>query len=220
MNKGQRFWHDLWESGLLPFHRAAVNDDLIQFWPFLPAVDKPVMLVPLCGKSLDLLWLVAQGAQVIGVELSEVAVQQLAAENDIPLQRHLTSEGLCYAVPSLTIWVGDIFTLPAHLIAPADGIYDRGALVALPSVLRPDYVRCCLQWLKPEGRILLKTCAYDETLMTGPPYSVRPDELSVLYPGCTQQLLQQRQRNMDASDHLFARGLRDITDYVWLIERN
>ena len=42
------------------------------------------ILVTLCGKSLDLLWLCEQGHDVVGVELSEIAVKQLFEENGIP----------------------------------------------------------------------------------------------------------------------------------------
>ncbi len=32
------------------------------------------VLVPLCGKTPDLLWLAEQGNEIVGVELSEIAV--------------------------------------------------------------------------------------------------------------------------------------------------
>ncbi|MDX1835974.1 thiopurine S-methyltransferase [Legionella taurinensis] len=220
MNKGKQFWHALWESGNLPFHRPLVNDDLIQFWPSLQTADNPSILVPLCGKSLDLLWLVDQGATVTGIELSELAVQQLAAENHLPLKQQTIDDCLCYSSPALTLWVHDLFTLPQRLIEPAEGLYDRGALVALPAALRAAYTSRCLQWLKSKGRILLKTLTYNQTLMEGPPYSVTPDELAALYPGCTLHLLKESHRRMDESDSLFVRGLREVIDYVWLIERN
>ncbi|KTC99854.1 thiopurine S-methyltransferase [Legionella erythra] len=219
MNKGKQFWHELWESGNLPFHRLAVNEDLIEFWSFLQTAAKPTILVPLCGKSLDLLWLVEQGAAVTGIELSELAVQQLAAESRIPLKPQRIEHGLCYSSPALSIWVHDIFTLPKHCIEPVDGVYDRGALVALPASLRPAYAQRCLNWLKAGGRILLKTLTYDEALMAGPPYHVGADELMDLYPGCTLKLLKKSQRRMEDSDSLFLRGLRDVVDYVWLIEQ-
>ncbi|EXF43869.1 thiopurine s-methyltransferase [Pseudomonas sp. BAY1663] len=41
------------------------------------------MLVPLCGKSLDLAWLAGQGFNVLGVELSEKAVEAFFAEQQL-----------------------------------------------------------------------------------------------------------------------------------------
>lgn len=219
MNKGKQFWHELWESGSLPFHRLSVNKDLIQFWPFLQTAAKPTILVPLCGKSLDLLWLVEQGAVVTGIELSELAVQQLAAESRIVLKPQRMEHGLCYSSPALSIWVQDIFMLPEDSIEPVDGVYDRGALVALPASLRAAYAQRCLHWLKAGGRILLKTLTYDQALMAGPPYCVDADELIALYPGCTLKLLKKSPRQMNDSDSLCVRGLRDVVDYVWLIEQ-
>ena len=43
--------------------------------------------MPLCGKSLDLLWLRDQGHLVIGVELSATAFEDFCLENGIPARR-------------------------------------------------------------------------------------------------------------------------------------
>ncbi len=53
--------------------------------------DRPSIsiLVPLCGKSLDLHWLYQHGHSVVGVELSGLAAKQFFEENGI----QYTSEG-------------------------------------------------------------------------------------------------------------------------------
>ena len=42
------------------------------------------IFVPLCGKTLDLIWLNEKGHTVMGCELSEVAAKQFFEENKIP----------------------------------------------------------------------------------------------------------------------------------------
>ena len=45
------------------------------------------VFVPLCGKSLDMVWLLEQGFSVTGCEISELAVQQFFTENSIPYEK-------------------------------------------------------------------------------------------------------------------------------------
>lgn len=220
MNKGQQFWLDMWQEGRTAFHKDVVNPDLIAFWPTLNIKPGATVLVPLCGKSLDILWLVQQGFNVIGVELSEQAVQQFAQEHQLDFQ--LESQGSIqhYFTKTMSIWVGDIFALTSSFISPVDAIYDRAALIALPEKLRAVYVERCLQWLKVKGIILLKTLAYNQAEMSGPPYSVAPEEIAQLYQSsATIKCLQTGDNVRNANDPLFTRGLNRAIDSVWCITK-
>ena len=42
------------------------------------------ILVTMCGKTLDLLWLCSRGHSVTGIELSSVAVDEFFKENSVP----------------------------------------------------------------------------------------------------------------------------------------
>ena len=44
------------------------------------------VLVPMCGKTVDLHWLCARGHAVTGVELSPIAVHQIFTDNSIPFE--------------------------------------------------------------------------------------------------------------------------------------
>ncbi|MGB5485800.1 MAG: thiopurine S-methyltransferase, partial [Lysobacterales bacterium] len=61
-------WHSRWESGNTGWHQPGGSSALRKFWPGLHPGGR--VLVPLCGKSPDLLWLAKQGYDVTGVELS------------------------------------------------------------------------------------------------------------------------------------------------------
>ena len=64
-------WLERWRVGRTGWHEAGGNQGLKRHWV---AVGRRV-LVPLCGKTPDLLWLEERGNAVTGVELSEIAVQ-------------------------------------------------------------------------------------------------------------------------------------------------
>ncbi|KTD15969.1 thiopurine S-methyltransferase [Legionella lansingensis] len=212
------FWLKIWQADNIPFHQDKINPDLIQYWPSLNLSPGAKVLVPLCGKSLDLLWLMQQGFHIIGIELSELAVQCFASENNLPMTKRLDQGFICYSAPSISIWVEDIFNLNRDFIGQVDAIYDRAALIAIPAKLRPRYIKTCLQWLAPQGKILLKTLTYEEKQMEGPPFSVDDAEVKALYSSCQElQCIKETSREVDKSDPLYARGLKQSTDKVWLI---
>ncbi|STX37033.1 thiopurine S-methyltransferase [Legionella feeleii] len=219
MNAGSQFWLNLWREGKTIFHRTEVNPDLSARWASLQLPPDATVLVPLCGKSLDMLWLMEQGFRVIGIELSEQAALQFSEENQLTLVKKIYPQAISYRTKSLTIWVANIFSLDQALIVPADAIYDRAALIALPANLRAHYVRCCLQWLKARGKILLKTMYYDDSEMEGPPFSVADEEIRQLYSNCPIiQNIGETSRQVGEQDPLYARGLRQVTDKVWSLQ--
>lgn len=219
MNAGSQFWLNLWREGKTSFHRTEVNPDLSARWSSLQLPTEATVLVPLCGKSLDMLWLMEQGFRVIGIELSEQAVLQFSEENRLTLVKKIYPQAISYQTKSLTIWVANIFSLNPAFIVPADAIYDRAALIALPPNLRPQYVRCCLQWLKERGKILLKTMHYDNLEMQGPPFSVADEEIRRLYSNCQIiQSIREASRQVGEQEPLYARGLREVTEKVWALQ--
>lgn len=218
MNKGKQFWAELWQNDRISFHKQQVNSDLIRYWPELNLAPGATVLVPLCGKSLDMLWLAEQGHNVIGIELCEQAVLQFASEHQLVFQQRDFGQVKNYCTGSLSLWIADIFDFDTSLIPPIDAIYDRAALIALSDKLRPAYVRTCLKWLKPEGCILLKTMSYNQSEMEGPPYSVSDEDVADLYMGCNElHCLKDTSNARDSSDPLFARGVKMINDKVWLL---
>lgn len=203
------FWHSCWQEDYIPFHRNEINADLIEFFPHLAAGAK--VLVPLCGKSLDMLWLNQQGYEVIGIELSQVAIEQFFADNQIDF----SAKSNCYRARGLSIdlsiYCGDIFQLPITTVV--DAVYDRAALIALPQKLRQAYVDKICQWMQPQASILLKTLSYSDNF-EGPPYSVSEQEVQSLYHRFNLARLKQSITIQDSNSPLLARGLRQTKDTV------
>ena len=168
------FWHKKWESNQIGFHLPEVNPYLQRHWA-VPATAR--VLVPLCGKSLDLAWLAGRGHQVLGVELSQKAIDDFFSEHQVTPQ--VSEKGLfkVYRADSIELWCGDFFALTADDVADCAALYDRAALIALPPQMRQRYV-AHLQAILPQAcQGLLVTLVYDQQRMDGPPFSVDDAEV-------------------------------------------
>ncbi|MBZ9557902.1 MULTISPECIES: thiopurine S-methyltransferase [unclassified Modicisalibacter] len=178
----QAFWHDRWHKGQLGFHLPFVHPILTRY---LPAYDLPEVagvFVPLCGKTLDIGWLLAQGHRVIGAELSERAVSELFVELGVEPHIEAWKGGRCFRHGDLTVFQGDIFALEPGEVGAVDLVYDRAALVAMPAPMRKSYV-AQVSSLSDDAPQLLISFEYDPREMDGPPFPVLPDELERLYTG-------------------------------------
>lgn len=175
-----RFWHGKWAKNEIGFHEKEANPLLVDHLQSLSLPDGARVFVPLCGKSLDMHWLLAQGHRVVGVELSRLAVEQLFEE--LGAKPTVTRIGWLdrYAAPGIEVYVGDLFHLSADLVGVVDAIYDRAALVALPAEMRGDYARHLIE-ISLRAPQLLICFEYEPHLMAGPPFPVFSDEVLAHY---------------------------------------
>ncbi|MEM7765208.1 MAG: thiopurine S-methyltransferase [Pseudomonadota bacterium] len=170
-------WLSRWQDGRIGFHENATNQHLLAHWPALTQDSSSAVFVPLCGKTLDMLWLAERHAGVIGVELSPIAVRDFFAEAG--LAPTVTEHGdlSCWQAENLCIFVGDFFALSAQHVRGARLVYDRAALIALPESVRPVYQRHLLALVPPDVQGLTITVDYPQAEMSGPPFSVTDDEM-------------------------------------------
>jgi len=175
------FWHDMWASGVVGFHQPEVNSFLKNHWSNLGLKGNEHVLVPLCGKSLDMIWLAKQGHPVLGVELSAKALAEFVSENSLTAEAIEQDNYSGYKISDMTLLCGDFFDLTAEQCADIKVVYDRAALVALPPEMRKQYV-AHLQTILPVGcQFLLVTMEYDQSVMPGPPFSVTEQEVRSLF---------------------------------------
>ncbi|MDX1796744.1 MAG: thiopurine S-methyltransferase, partial [Hydrogenovibrio sp.] len=176
-----RFWHDMWASGKVGFHQPEVNDFLQAFWSKLKVDKSAQVLVPLSGKSLDMLWLQQQGHSVIGVELSQKALDEFVTENQL-LAEPVQHRRFCgYQLKDMVLYCGDFFHLSSEDCREVAAVYDRAALVALPPEMRQDYVKHLLEILPEKTPMLLIAMDYDQSQTNGPPFAVSASEIHRLY---------------------------------------
>ncbi|MGC4091201.1 MAG: thiopurine S-methyltransferase [Polyangiaceae bacterium] len=176
---GPNYWLERWQEGRIGFHLSDANPRLVQHSKVLS--DAGRVLVPLCGKSVDLEWLVVHGYEVVGVELSELAAQAFFAERGLTPTRSEQPPFVQYQHGGITIVVGDFFAANEEQLGSFDGAYDRAAMIALPDDVRPRYARHLQTLLTPKAKLLLVTLHTD--VAGGPPYSVSPAEVEASYAG-------------------------------------
>lgn len=175
------FWYQRWQQNQIGFHKDEINPLLQAFWPGLSVRPNCRVLVPLCGKSRDMLWLLAMGYQVVGVELSPLAVESFFADNGLQPRVRRQGEFWVSEVDGLQIFCGDFFALRPDDVGEVDAVYDRAALVALPPDMRIEYVLNLSALLSANARMLLIAFDYPQHEMPGPPFSVQGEEIDSLY---------------------------------------
>lgn len=186
----QEFWHERWQLNQIGFHNEAFNLHLQYCWPALNIAPGSRVFVPLCGKSKDMLWLLAQGYEVTGVELSPLAVEAFFTENSLPVTAGRQGKFSVSSADGLRIYCGDFFDLSANDLAGVNAVYDRASLVALPPEMRADYAARMQHLLEPETKMLLVAFDYPQHEMPGPPFSVKTQEVETLYRSwCNVELL-------------------------------
>lgn len=172
------FWNDKWLDGQIGFHQEKVRKGLKKHFPKLPRGAR--VLVPLCGKSKDLLWLFKQGYAVTGVEFVEQAIVEFFEDSKLDFTKQQTADGIAYTAikGALSLVAGDFFKFKQNGF---DALYDRAALVALPEATRYQYVQHCKSLLTPEARVLLVALHYPQEAMNGPPFSISEDMAEELW---------------------------------------
>ncbi len=183
MDRG--FWQERWADNQIGFHQKSVNRLLAKYWNTMQIPQGAHVLVPLCGKSLDMLWLGKAGYSVTGTELSDIAVQSFFLENRLRFNAATAPPFKTYESRPIRLLAGDHFELTEDHLPRIDAVYDRAALVALPEPLRSQYVSH-LRNLVPSGCvILLISLEYDPDLVSPPPFDIYQEQIEKLYsPWC------------------------------------
>lgn len=213
------FWLERWRDGRIGFHQTRITPLLQKYWPSLDLPAGATVMVPLCGKSLDMLWLAEQGFRVLGVELAEQAVQQFFAENNLPVATHRSDMGVHYVSGSIEILCGDIFDMDAATLRGCAGVYDRAALVALPADMRPRYVDHVYGQLADGYRGLLLTLDYPQDELDGPPFSVVDEEVQRLYSPHSNAIVIDRRDILDKDPKFQSQGVTRLDTVVYRLER-
>jgi thiopurine S-methyltransferase len=175
------FWHARWRSGQIGFHQSEVDRHLCEHWPQLSLASASRVFVPLCGKSLDLLWLLERGHCVTGVDLSALALESFCMEHGIPARRRALGQFDLYEAARLELYCGDFFSFNSQHLGTCAAVYDRAALISWMPDMRAAYVEHVTALTNPGTQTLLITMEYPQEQMAGPPFSVSTDEVERLY---------------------------------------
>jgi thiopurine S-methyltransferase len=213
------FWHDRWRTAQIGFHRSSVDDNLIQHWRDLSLPKAARVLVPLCGKSLDLLWLRDQGHAVVGIELSDIALQAFFMENSVAARRRALPHFDHYEAENLECYRGDLFELTPERLGEVAAVYDRASLVSWAPEQRGRYVEHLWALTGTGTQTLLVTLEYPQAQMKGPPFSVDSEEVHRLYSR-HHSIHEMGRRDVLGSDaRLRARGVSSLIEVCYRITR-
>ncbi|WP_313739424.1 thiopurine S-methyltransferase [Pseudomonas sp.] len=212
------FWHQRWAAQQIGFHQSEVNAYLRRHWPSLGLASGSQVLVPLCGKSLDLLWLAEQGHRVLGVELSREAVAAFfeASKLTPTVRKHGAFE--VWHVEQLQVWCGDAFALTAVDLTDCAAFYDRAALIALPPAMRQRYLAHLQKGVPQTVQGLLITLEYNQALIEGPPFCVAEQEVREGFAGWHISALEQCKIAQE-SPRFVAAGVSTLLERVYRLAR-
>lgn len=213
------FWHERWEKGQTGFHLDVINPFLRRHWDALGAGSSDTILVPLCGKSSDLLWLAERAKQVIGVELSQKAVEDFFSENKLTPSIKQGEHFIEYRFENITLLCGDFFQLTSADVPSCHFVYDRAAIIAFPPDMRQAYVKRLHKLLPNEVRRLLVTIEYPQHEMNGPPFSVTTDEVQRHFSQQFDISCVESKDILDASPHFKKKGVTQMFEYVFLLNK-
>lgn len=175
------FWHERWATQQTAFHLDRPNPLLVEHAAVLPEGAR--VLVPLCGKAVDLRWLAERGHAVLGVELSELAVRAFFAEQQLEAEESRLGAHKRFVAGAIEIVCGDFFALGRAQVGAIDAVYDRAALIALPQAMRARYAPHVLSLAADAAPLLLITLEHAGSGDVGPPFSVASAEVHALYGG-------------------------------------
>ena len=212
------FWQERWERGETGFHQGEINPYLRRYWPQLQIPAGSCVLVPLCGKSLDLLWLHDQGCRVVGVELSRLAVEAFFQEAGLVPQVSSCDALQRYAAGDIEVFCGDFFALTPDDVPDLAAVYDRASLIALPPELRSRYVRHLAGLMGNSARGLLISMDYPQAQMPGPPFAVAEAEVHRLYEGLAEIRSLALFDVLAQNEHFCQRGLTRMQEQVFQLE--
>ncbi|KTD63893.1 thiopurine S-methyltransferase [Legionella spiritensis] len=220
MNMDKEYWQQRWQCNEIGFNQSQPNPLMQRYFPKLNLNPGDCVFVPLCGKSIDMIWLAGQGYKVVGVELSEQACKAFFNDNKIRFKVTEMNGFSVYKSDEMTLFAGDFFKINKNLLDKIDAVYDRAALIALPQELRKPYSEQLAKLLEPDAKVLLITTSYDQQEMQGPPFSINQIEVNELFKTNFDmtQVYSKTVKNIPV--HLKAKGLRLATEQVYsLVKR-
>lgn len=174
------FWHKLWETNEIGFHNDEVNELFLKNFPQLELKKSSRIFIPLCGKTVDIKWLLDNDYSVVGVELNENAIKELFSSLKLETAVKNVGSLTLYSAKNIDIFIGDIFELNKETLGKVDAVYDRGAIVALPTEMRKKYTSLLVN-ITGNAPQLIISYEYDQNLMEAPPFSVKESQLKDYY---------------------------------------
>lgn len=215
----KEFWIEKWENNQTGFHKDDLHLLLKKYIDSMKLKEGDRVFVPLCGKSVDMLWLDSLGFSVIAVELSQLAVEQFFSENNLVYELQQHGQFRIYQCGRIKIYQGDFFDLQLSDLSGVRAVYDRAAFIALPEDMTHDYVMHMQRIIPPEIRYMLVTLEFDkQSGPKGPPFSTDIEKVKVHYSTFNKIELLEEIDILHDEPKFKQQGCSFVTERVFLIE--
>ena len=212
-------WLDRWKENRIGFHESSVNRYLDKYLPQFSLPAGSCIFLPLCGKARDIAWIAEQGYEVIGIELSSIAIEAFFDENRLDYERFDCDRFGIYKSGNISLLQGDFFDLRNDDLGACDLVYDRAALIAMPESNRPRYCEHMLSIIPAVSSMLLITLEYDQAEMEGPPFAVLADEVERSYSGAFSINLLESNDVIDERPRWREAGMTALSEAVYRLDR-
>ena len=212
-------WLIRWQKNQIGFHDNEINRHLKQYILSSNLKLGDTILLPLCGKSADITWLAGQGFQVVGVELSAIAIKSYFSEQGLNYEQLESGPFVAYVCGNIRLLEGSFFDLQREDLADCSLVYDRAALIALEEPVRARYTDWMQSIMGDKADMLLVTLDYDQSEMNGPPFSVSTDEVVRHYGQAFQVHTILQTEIVDDSPRWRSKGLSSLVESVYQLEQ-
>jgi thiopurine S-methyltransferase len=188
-------WDQRWSAGKTAWHKTDVHASLQKYcdeYVLNDIVAGGRILIPLCGKTVDMVFLAKKRpiGEVVGIDGISKAIEEFIQEqsSEVEIKKVDPVQGYGkYQGDKITLLTGDFFNITMDIIGDAstlfDGVWDRGALVAIQPSLREQYIDQIGTFIrKPNGKYLIATVVRpNNDITSGPPFSIDETELRRLF---------------------------------------
>lgn len=213
------FWIKRWQDGDIGWHHQEINPHLLAHWNKLGVEQGARVFVPMCGKSQDMVWLAQQGYSIIGVEISDIAVEDFFSDQGLTPERKSSEQFQLLQAGKYRLLCGDIFQLKPDHLQGVSAVYDRASLVALDATQRLAYAKLLADTLPANCSLLLVAMDYPQHEMRGPPYSVPESEVFTLFD---EQFLITHLHTLDLlkdTGRYRESGLSSLSENIYMLQR-
>lgn len=213
------YWQSRWRKNNIGWHMDQVYPPLKKYWPEIELQKRSTVLVPLCGKSLDIVWLMEQEYNVIGVEISALAIRELLQLLGGEFSKRQKGDFTVFSSQNVALWQGDFLKMESEFLPAIDAVYDKAALIALPPDKRKTYTGTVKNIISSHTKMLLNCFEYEQKEMKGPPFTVFREELDQHYGELFSINLLQKQSLFEQLQKFQSRGLSSyLTEKIYLLK--
>lgn len=239
-------WSDKWSKNEVGWHIRRVNPYLQKhFQQMIPEANVGNMgsriLIPFCGKTVDMAFLAKCGFRVVGMDGVKKALDEFAKEQgvtkelvpiDLPPEMGAdrynafatlipAAEGAGEPSPPVILIQGDFMDLgqaEADVLVPFDAAFDRGSLVAVEPKDRRKYASAMGRMIAPGGRVLLCAVEHDafKDGRLGPPFEVTEMDIRTLF---SEEFDVTPLERDDKPEEFADRGCKRFTEAIYLLTR-